>query len=78
MQNDAGLLVNGLRRWRERRRAETRRVAADFRLDGKDRRYELWACAMAPELVSLAALMALADDDAAATNDALSPARSRP
>ena len=64
MQNDAGPFVNGLRRWRERRRAETQPF-----VDAKDRRYELWACAMAPELVSLAALMVLAEEDDASARD---------
>jgi hypothetical protein len=57
-----------LRRWRERLRAAARRVDVDLQSAGTDRQYELWACAMAPGLVSLAALMALAEDDPPATN----------
>jgi hypothetical protein len=53
----------GLRRWRERLRTATRSREADLKSAGTDRQYELWACAMAPELVSLAALMALAEDE---------------
>ena len=63
-----GAFRTGLRRWRERLRSVARRFDVDLRGAGTDRQYELWACAMAPELVSLAALMALAEDDPPATN----------
>jgi hypothetical protein len=64
-------LKEGLRRWRERVRAATRRFDVDLRQAGRDRQYELWACAMAPELVSLAALMALAEHDPPETDRGL-------
>ena len=60
-----------LRRWRERLGAATRRFDVDLTSARTDRQYELWACAMAPELVSLAALMAPAEDDPPATNRGL-------
>ncbi|MCI0429712.1 MAG: hypothetical protein L0210_04095 [Rhodospirillales bacterium] len=63
MQISRNSFMGSLRRWRERLRATTRQFDVDFTAAGKDRQYELWACAMAPELVSLAALMALAEDD---------------
>jgi len=65
----------GLRRWRERLRAATRRFDVDLTSAGADRQYELWACAMAPELVSLAALMALAEDDPPEANRSLFSSR---
>ena len=68
MQIGAGAFRAGLRRWRERLCAAARRFDVDLQSAGTDRQYELWACAMAPELVSLAALMALAEDDPPATN----------
>ena len=58
----------GLRRWRERLRSAARRFDVDLEAAATDRQYELWACALAPELVSLAALMALAENDPAETN----------
>jgi len=58
----------GLRRWRERLGSAARRYDIALRAAGRDRQYELWACAMAPELVSLAALMALAENDPPETN----------
>ena len=58
----------GLRRWRERLRSAARRFDVDLHSAGNDRQYELWACAMAPELVSLAALLALAENDPSETN----------
>jgi hypothetical protein len=58
----------GLRRWRERLRSAARRFDVDLQSAGNDRQYELWACAMAPELVSLAALMAMAENDPPAAN----------
>jgi len=61
-------LMGGLRRWRERLRSAARRFDVDFRTAATDRQYELWACAMSPELVSLAALMALAENDPPETN----------
>jgi len=71
MRLGADALKDELRRWRERLRAATRRFDVDLRQRGHDRQYELWACAMAPELVSLAALMALAEDDPPATDRGL-------
>ena len=68
MQIDAGAFRAGLRRWRERLRSAARRFDVDLGAAGPDRQYELWACAMAPELVSLAALMALAENDPPETN----------
>ena len=61
----------GLRRWGERLRSATRPFAVDLRSAGADRQYELWACALAPELVSLAALMALAENDPPETSRGL-------
>ena len=58
----------GLRRWRERLGSAARRYDIALRAAGRDRQYELWARAMAPELVSLAALMALAENDPPETN----------
>jgi hypothetical protein len=43
----------------------------DLQAARADRQYELRACAMAPELVSLAALIVLAEDDPPATDRAL-------
>jgi len=57
MPISADAFRGGLQRWRERR------FDVDLKTTGTDRQYELWACAMAPELVSLAALMALAEND---------------
>jgi len=61
----------GLRRWSERLRSATRPFAVDLRSAGVDRHYELWACALAPELVSLAALMAMAENDPPETSRGL-------
>jgi hypothetical protein len=63
MPISAGAFTGGLRRWRERLRSAARRFDVDLKAAGCDRQYELWACAMAPELVSFAALMALAESD---------------
>jgi len=63
MQLGPELFKGGWQRWRDRLRAVTRQFDVDVTSRGADRQYELWACAMAPELVSLAALMALAEDD---------------
>ena len=68
MQIGADAFRGGLRRWRERLRSAARRFDVDLRAAGTDRQYELWACAMAPELVSLAALLALAENDPPDTN----------
>jgi hypothetical protein len=68
MQIGADAFRGGLRRWRERLRSAVRRLDVDLRTAGNDRQYELWACAMAPELVSLAALLALAENDPPDTN----------
>lgn len=68
MPISAGAFRGGLQRWRERLRAAARRFDVDLQAGRSDRQYELWACAMAPELVSLAALMALAENDPPATN----------
>jgi hypothetical protein len=65
----------GLRRWRERLRAMTRPFDVDLKSPRIDRQYELWACAMAPELVFLAALMALAENDPPETNRGLFSSR---
>jgi hypothetical protein len=58
----------GLRRWRERLRSAARQFDVDLKAAATDRQYELWACAMAPELAPLAALMALAANDPPETN----------
>ena len=71
MQIGGGAFKAGLRRWRERLRSAARRFDVDLQSAGTDRQYELWACAMAPELVSLAALMALAENDPPETNRSL-------
>jgi hypothetical protein len=68
MQISTDALTAGLRRCRERLRSAARRFDVDLKTAGSDRQYELWACAMAPELVSLAALMALAENDPPETN----------
>lgn len=65
MQFGPDALKREWRRWRDRLRAVARQFDIDLRSRGADRQYELWACAMAPELVSLAALMAMAADDPA-------------
>jgi len=71
MQISADAFRGGLRRWRERLRSAARRFDVDLKSAATDRQYELWACAMAPELVSLAALMALAENDPPETNRGL-------
>jgi len=71
MRIGAGTLRTGLRRWWERRRQAARRFDVDLQSAGTDRQYELWACAMAPELVSLAALLALVENDPSETNRSL-------
>jgi hypothetical protein len=68
MQISADAFRGRLRRWRERLRSAARRFDVDLQTGATDRQYELWACAMAPELVSLAALMALAENDPPETN----------
>ena len=68
MQISTNALAAGLRRWRERLRSAARRFDVDLKTAGSDRQYDLWARAMAPELVSLAALMALAENDPRETN----------
>ena len=68
MQIGADAFRGGLRRWRERLRSAARRFDVDLKTAGSDRQYELWACTMAPELVSLAALLALAENDPPDTN----------
>jgi len=75
MQIDADAFRAGLRRWRERLQSAARRFDVNLRTAGPDRQYELWACAMAPELVSLAPLMALAENDPSETNRNLSSDR---
>lgn len=68
MPISADAFTGGFRRWRERLRSAARRFDVDLKTAGTDRQYELWSCAMAPELVSLAALMALAENGSPATN----------
>jgi hypothetical protein len=68
MQISTNVFTAGLRRWRERLRSAARRFDVDLKTAGSDRQYELWACAIAPEFVSLAALMALAENDPPETN----------
>ena len=58
----------GWQRWRGRLDSVTRWSDVDPKSARIDREYGLWACAMAPELVSLAALMALAEHDPRETN----------
>jgi len=62
MQISVDTFRGKLQRWRQHLRALTGQFDADFKAAGTDRQYELWACAMVPECVSLAALMALAED----------------
>jgi hypothetical protein len=64
-------ISGSLQRWRERLRAVTRPFDGAPGAVEKDRQYELWACATAPEFISLAALMTLAEDDPSATNRGL-------
>jgi hypothetical protein len=68
MRIGVAAIRGGLRRLQERLRSVARRFDVDLTTAGTDRQYELWACAMAPELVSLAALMALAENDPPETN----------
>ena len=58
----------GWQRWREWLHSAVRWFDVDPKSARTDRQYDLWACAMAPELVSLAALMALAEHDPPETN----------
>jgi hypothetical protein len=60
---NADVFRRRLRQPREWLRRATRWFDVDLGPAARDRQYELWACAMAPELVSLAALMALAEND---------------
>jgi len=75
MPLDSDAFRRCLRRSREWLRSATRWFDVDLRSAAGDRQYELWACAMAPELVSLAALIALAVDDAPDRNRELSSSR---
>jgi hypothetical protein len=68
MQSSAGAFGGGWRRWWQRLRSAARRLDLDLKAVATDRQYELWACAMAPELVSLAALLALTENDPPETN----------
>ena len=68
MQIGSDVFRGGLRRWPERLRSAVRRFDVDLKKAATDRQYELWACALAPELVSLAALIALAENDPPESN----------
>ncbi len=70
MQFGSNGLGDTLRRWRERLRPWPQPSDDDAASEPRprDRHYELWACAMAPEYVTLAAMMALDERDATETD----------
>jgi len=75
MRISVDALRGGLHRVRDRLRSAAGLFDVDLGGAGIDRQYELWACAMAPELVSLAALMAMAENDPPAASRGLLPDR---